>query len=115
MASITWVTATLEIDPPAGASASEAEEFDPILEPQHDVIFTREDRRYVFPWAAIPFEMGAPEFAPFIRDEAEVEDCFNRRPELAHLCLERADEDVLALRRAPECPDEFACPNAGCV
>jgi hypothetical protein len=46
----------------------------------------------------------------------DVNFCFGRRGERDLLsCLRRSDEEITALRRAPECPDKFACPTGGCT
>ena len=45
----------------------------------------------------------------------EEENCLLLRPELEDMCLQRGEVDPTQLRRAPECPDSFACPNTGCT
>lgn len=44
----------------------------------------------------------------------EEENCLLLRPEHEDTCLRRGEVDPTQLRRAPECPDSFACPNTGC-
>jgi hypothetical protein len=42
--------------------------------------------------------------------------CYSRRGNREIFsCLRRPDESLLALRRPPECPDKYACPQSGCV
>lgn len=45
----------------------------------------------------------------------EEENCLLLRPEHDDTCLRRGEVDPTQLRRAPECPDSFACPNTGCT
>lgn len=74
-------------------------------------VFATPEWRWVYPTT-----MAAPEIAAFLRDTTpDTEDCFGRRPDLDHSCLRRNGPEITALRRAPECPQEFACPNEGCT
>jgi len=76
-----------------------------------------QDVFYAPQWVyAYPTLFTAPEIVPYLVESiVDDEACFLRRPEGEHACLRRSDEDELALRRAPECPDQFACPTSGCV
>lgn len=68
-------------------------------------------------WEEDTWEEGI--WCPLVLAEVDrnLDNCLNRRRSERDLisCLRRGEESVLVLRRPPECPDKFACPQSGCV